>query len=217
VEILLLEDDPVMADILNDYLSEFYNVDQVFDANAAFAKGGEKHYDLFLFDINVPGKNGITLLRELRDFAITTPAILLTAYEDTGHLTDGFNAGAHDYIKKPFALEELRARIENTKRLFHIEQHAPCMLDERHRYYPDRRLVEHDGLQQILSPKEAAILEYFLAHRNRTVTTAELMQNLWDYDRLPSDATLRSHIRRLRELIGPERIVTVRSLGYRYE
>jgi len=217
MRILLLEDDPVLSDIVGDYLAEHYETDRAYTADEATALIAQKHYDLFIFDINVPGQNGIALLRGLREMSVTTPAILVTAYEDTARLKAGFDAGAHDYIRKPFALEELRLRIENSKRLFNIEQRQKIRLGDDCFYDPDAKRIETEQGRQSLAPKEAAMLEYFLAHPGRTLSTEELLQNLWEYDQLPSDATLRSHIRRLRELIGSERISTVRGIGYRYE
>ena len=217
MRILLLEDDPVLSDIVGDFLSESYETDRAFTADEARAMVDQNRYDLFIFDVNVPGKNGIALLKELRDFKIITPAIIVTAYEDTEHLKAGFEAGAHDYIRKPFALEELRVRIENTKRLFNIEQHERVALSQECLYDPGTKAVEKMGEPQSLAPKEAALLEYFLAHPGRTITSEELIRNLWGFDQLPSDATLRSHIRRLRELIGVDKITTVRGIGYRYE
>ena len=217
MRILLLEDDPVLADILGDYLGGLYETDHAATAEEALALSAKRRYDLFIFDVNVPGKSGIEVLRELRSFSISTPAIIVTAYDDTAHLKRAFDAGAHDYIRKPFALEELRLRIENSKRLFNIEQTENVAVSAACRYSPKNKTVECEGATQPLSPKEAAILEYFLAHPGRTVSGEELIRNLWDYDRLPSDATLRSHIRRLRELVGEDVITTVRGIGYRYE
>jgi len=217
MRILLLEDDPVLSDIVGDYLGGYYETQRAYSAEEALALIEQQRYDLFIFDINLPGKNGIELLRELRGFNITTPAIIITAYEDTARLRASFDAGAHDYIRKPFALEELRLRIENSKRLFNIEQSESVNVSEECRYTPGSKTIERAGKQQPLAPKEASILEYFLSHPGRTITSDELIQNLWDYDHLPSDATLRSHIRRLRELVGNDTITTVRGVGYRYE
>jgi two-component system, OmpR family, response regulator len=217
MRILLLEDDPVLSDIVGDTLGNFYETARAFTADEALALIEQHRYDLLILDVNIPGKNGIDLLKELRGFNITTPAIVITAYEDTAHLKAAFDAGAHDYIRKPFSLEELRVRIENSKRLFNIEQQQAVPLGDGCRYHPDQKAIERDGKLQSLAPKEAAILEYFLARPGRTVASEELLHNLWDYEHLPSDATLRSHIRRLRELVGAGRITTVRGIGYRYE
>jgi len=217
MRILLLEDDPVLSDIVSDYLKTYYETDHAFSADAAVALIEKQRYNLFIFDINVPGKDGIELLRELRSFNITTPAIIVTAYTDTARLKAGFDAGAHDYIRKPYSLDELRVRIENTKRLFNIEQNERIPLSDGSRYDQQSRAIEKDGSFRPLAPKEAALLEYFLAHQGRIISSEELVRNLWDFDHLPSDATLRSHIRRLREMIGNDKITTVHGIGYRYK
>lgn len=217
MKILLMEDDPVLGDIVSDYLQTFYETDRAFDSQEAQEFIDEGKYDLFIFDINVPGQSGIALLEELRSFNDTTPALIITAYTDTKHLKESFDVGAHDYIRKPFELEELRLRIEKSRALFHIEQDAPLKLSDKLSYHPRKRMVS-DGVNEIaLSPKEMAILEYFLAHPHRLISQDELVQNIWGFDELPSDATLRSYIRKLRNIIGTEKIITQRGMGYRYE
>jgi len=217
MHILLMEDDPVLGDIVTTYLKAFYLVDHAFDSTHAQRLIDEKCYDLFIFDINVPGRSGIELLEDLRSFNDKTPAIVITAYGDTKHLKASFDAGAHDYIRKPFELEELKLRIQKSRVLFHIEQEKPVNLTETLIYYPNKHTVSDGYNEQTLTPKEVELLEYFMAHRGRLITTEELIQNIWEYDHLPSDATLRSYIRRLREIIGSEKIITQRGLGYRYE
>ncbi|MCF6244027.1 MAG: response regulator transcription factor [Sulfurovum sp.] len=217
MKILLMEDDPVLGDIVTDYLQQYYETDRAFDSAEAQEFIDEGRYDLFIFDINVPGKTGVELLEELRSFNDTTPAIIITAYADTKHLKESFDAGAHDYIKKPFELEELKLRIEKSRVLFHIEQDAPIEISGDLTYYP-RKLVVSDGAKEVtLRPKEAAILDYFIAHEKRLISQEELVQNIWGFDELPSDATLRSYIRKLREIVGSDKIVTQRGMGYRYE
>jgi len=217
MKILLMEDDPVLGDIVSTYLAEYYEVSHVFESKEAQACIDENKFDLFIFDINVPGKSGIELLEELRSFNDTTPAIIVTAYGDTKHLKASFDAGAHDYIRKPFELEELKLRIEKSRVLFHIEQDTPVKIAETLTYYPRKNIV-NNGVKEVgLRPKEAKILEYFIAHPKRLISQEELVQNIWEFDTLPSDATVRSYIRKLREVIGSKKIVTQRGLGYRYE
>ncbi len=101
--------------------------------------------------------------------------------------------------------------------LFHIEQDAPLKISDKLIYYPKRHIVS-DGIDDMrLRPKECEILEYFIAHPHRLISQDELMQNIWEFDSLPSDATLRSYIRNLREVIGADKIITQRGMGYRYE
>jgi len=217
MKILLMEDDPVLGDIVTDYLQTFYETHRAFDSAEAQEFIDEGHYDLFIFDINVPGKSGVELLEELRSFNNTTPAIIITAYVDTKHLKESFDAGAHDYIRKPFELEELKLRIEKSRVLFHIEQDAPIELSKGLTYYPRKHIVSDRSKEIGLRPKEVEILDYFISNPKRLISQDELVQNIWEFDDLPSDATLRSYIRKLREAIGAEKIVTQRGMGYRYE
>ena len=217
MKILLMEDDPVLGDIITDYLQTYYETDRAFDSTEAQALIDKNRYDLFIFDINVPGKSGVELLKELRSFNDTTPAIVVTAYGDTKHLKASFDAGAHDYIRKPFELEELKLRIEKSRVLFHIEQDAPVKLSDTLTYFPSKYIVSNGSKEMTLRPKEVAILDYFIAHPQRLISQDELVQNIWEFDQLPSDATLRSYIRKLREVIGAEKIITQRGMGYRYE
>jgi len=212
-----MEDDPVLGDIVSTYLAEYYEVNHAFDSKEAQELCDENKFDLFIFDINVPGMSGVELLEELRSFNDTTPAIVVTAYADTKHLKSSFDAGAHDYIKKPFELEELKLRIEKSRVLFHIEQDAPVKISENVMYYPRKLLVHDESKEMTLRPKEAEILDYFIAHPQRLISQDELIQNIWGFEEMPSDATLRSYIRKLREIIGSEKIVTQRGMGYRYE
>lgn len=217
MKILLLEDDPVLSDILCDFLEESFKVYHAYNSKELFALAEEQKFDLYIFDINVTGQSGIEILTELRSFADTTPTIFITAYTDTQHLKDAFDAGAHDYIKKPFELEELYTRIMSTKRIFNIDSKQTITLQEGVSFNPATKELISDGSTTLLGTKDTKILLYFLSHQNRLVTNEELVQNVWDFDSLPSDATLRSHIRTLREAIGKEHIKTVRGSGYIYE
>ena len=217
MKILLMEDDPVLGDIITEYLEDFYTTHRAFDSAQAQEMIERESYDLFIFDINVPGQSGIELLRELRAYNNTTPAIILTAYHDTAYLKESFDAGAHDYIKKPFELEELRLRIDKSKVLFFIDQEEPIAITDSLSYFAPKKLLLSGTQEILLKPKEAALLEYFIQHPQRLISQEELIQNIWEYDAMPSNATLRSHIRHLREAVGSEKIVTYRGLGYRFE
>jgi len=210
-----MEDDAVLSDILLDYLSENYTVDYAFNSDEVYKKLEQNNYDLFIFDINVSGKNGLELLKDLRSYNDTTPTIMITAYTDTTYLKKAFDLGAHDYIKKPFELEEINSRILNTKKLFNID--SKIDLGPAIYYIPDLKIIELNNTKISLSTKDNNILNYFIKNKNRVITNEELIQNIWDFDNMPSDATIRSHIRTLREIIGKEKIRTIRSEGYVYE
>lgn len=217
MKILLMEDDPVLSDILIDFLEESYTVSYAYDSKAVYDALELSKYDLFIFDINVCGKNGLELLAELREFNNTTPAIIITAYTDTLHLEKAFEAGAHDYIKKPFELAELKVRIQNTQKLFNIGIRKEIEISKDILFIALEKMLLKNNIQISLSTKDSAILLYFINNAQRVITNEELTQNLWDFENIPSDATIRSHIRTLRELIGKEKITTIRGEGYMYE
>ncbi len=217
MKILLMEDDPVLGDIIAEHLSLHYQTDHAFDSQEAIEFLELNRYDLLIFDINVPGQSGIELLNDLREYHDNTPAIIITAYEDTKHLKESFDAGAHDYIRKPFELEELTLRIEKSKALFNIEQNSIMQISDEIKYSQSERKIYKKDKTIVLKPKEAKILEYFLGHKNRAISNDELIQNIWSYETMPTDATIRSHIRNLRSIIGNHKITTLRSIGYRYE
>ena len=217
MKILLMEDDAVLSDILLDFLRETWKVDYAYNAEEVYAHLEKSEYDLFIFDINVVGQNGLELLEELRSFNNTTPAIFITAYRDTEYLKKAFAIGANDYIKKPFELEELSARIENTKRLFNIETDNELQISKNITFNKEKKRVINDGQEFSLTHKDTLLLAYFLNNQNRLISNEELSQNIWDFESQPSNATLRSHIRTLREIIGKEKITTIRGEGYIYE
>lgn len=212
-----MEDDAVLSDILLDYLRESFKVDYAFNSQEVLKLLTSSKYDLFIFDINVTGKNGLDLLQELRSYSDTTPTIFITAYTDTAYLQRAFDLGAHDYIKKPFELEELYARIQNTKRLFNIDTNKEMKISQKMSFSPLKNEVYIDTKTISLGAKDSKLLAYFLNNEKRLITSEELTQNVWDYDFLPSDATLRSHIRTIRDIIGKDKILTVRGEGYIYE
>ena len=217
MKILLMEDDPVLSDILLDFLRESWSVDYAFNSQEVHTQLNSKKYDLFIFDINVTGQNGLELLEELREYKDTTPTIFITAYTDTAYLKRAFDAGAHDYIKKPFELEELNARIENTKRLFAIDTNTTIEITQGISFCSELKEITKNGQKIALGAKDTLLLSYFIKNEKRLISNEELTQNVWDYDSIPSDATLRSHIRTLRDIIGKEKINTVRGSGYIYE
>ncbi len=212
-----MEDDAVLSDILLDYLRESFNVTYAFNSEEVHQLLEKQKYDLFIFDINVTGKNGLDLLEELRSYSDTTPTIFITAYTDTAYLQRAFDLGAHDYIKKPFELEELLARINNTKRLFNIDTDTIMKISDTLSFCSLKHEVYKNGISISLGAKDSKLLAYFLNNASRLITTEELAQNVWDYDTIPSDATLRSHIRTLRDIIGKDKITTIRGEGYIYE
>ena len=214
--ILLLEDDFELGETLQELLeSEGYNVTLVDDGNKALDSSYESKFDLYIFDINVPGISGLNLLKSLREFNDTTPAIFITAYQEFKYLKEGFDLGANDFLRKPFELEELQVRIENIKRQFNIDE---MIIIAENVYF---NVITHQlFIKDIVVPiaaKESALLRYLISNKHRVVSTEEMLHNLWEYDEMPTDDTIRTYIKKLRHILGKEHILNIRGEGYRFE
>jgi two-component system, OmpR family, response regulator len=215
MKILLLEDDTVLADILVDFLQEEYSVTHTYSMKKALSLSEEINYDLYIFDINVPDGDGITLLKELRSFSDETPTIFITAFHDTQHLKKAFESGANDFIKKPFDLEELAQRIENIKRHFGLS--SLVEIGSQLEFDTQNHSVKNEGITHHISNKESACLHYLYKNRHRVVSVDEMLQNLWEYDEMPSGDAVRTLIKDLRKYVGKEHILNIRGEGYRFE
>jgi len=218
MKILLLEDDFILADILYHHLKDLsYEVMHVDDGQKALDEASSNVYDLMILDINVPKISGLDVIKSIREYNDTTPAILITAYQDTKHLKNGFENGCDDYIKKPFDLEELDLRINNIKKRFSIENDNIVIIDDNIYMVPSKNLLNIDDKEHQLAKKEIEILLYLTSRKKRVISSDELMQNLWEFEEMPTDATIRVYIRNLRNIIGKERIKTIRGSGYFFD
>ena len=218
MKILLLEDDYILADILYHHLKELsYEVLHVDDGTKALEEASSGAFDLLILDINVPKVSGIDVLKKIREYNDTTPAILITAYQDTKHLKNGFENGCDDYIKKPFDLEELDLRINNIKKRFSIENEDMLKIDDDLFMIPSKNLLKIKDTEHQLAKKEIEILLYLTSRKKRVISGDELIQNLWEFEEMPTDATIRVYIRNLRNIVGKERIKTIRGSGYFFE
>lgn len=219
MRVLLLEDDVALNDLLSDHLEDKgYEVTLCTNGQEALEYLIDEKFDLALLDINTPIMTGIEVLKTIReDYKNSTPAIMLTAYQDTKHLKDSFESGVDDYIKKPFDLEELDQRIMKLCRQFSIEQNAEIRIDDSIIFEPESCQITKGDKNISIAQKERDILKYFCTHKNRVISSEELLQNIWAYEEMPTDATIRVYIKNLREIVGKERIITIRGIGYKFE
>ncbi len=215
MKILLLEDDTALANILVDYLEDDYEVMQTYSMKKALELSEAEKFDLYIFDINVPDGDGISLLRELREFHDETPTIFITAFHDTKYLKSAFESGANDFIKKPFDLEELSQRIENIKRHFGLD--ARIDLADGIVFDTKTHTLINGEKTEKLTQKESECLHYFYKNRHRVISSDELLQNFWEFEEMPSDDAIRTIVKNLRKHIGKEHIVNVRGEGYKFE
>lgn len=218
MKILLLEDDAILGDLIyNSLVDKNFEVRHAEDGDEALDFVENEKFDLLIFDINVPGISGLELLKNIREYSITTPVIMITAYQDTEHLKKGFDFGCDDYIKKPFELEELHHRIKNLSRRFAIDDTKILTLASNIKLLKDKNTLILDDKSYEISNKENKILSYLFNQKGRTVSFDELIQNIWNFDDMPSETTIRVYIKNLRNILGKDKIKTVRGLGYSYE
>ncbi|HIO95187.1 MAG TPA: response regulator transcription factor [Campylobacterales bacterium] len=215
MKILLLEDDLLLSEIIVEHL-EYYNhiVTPIYNGIEAENLLFEEKFDLLLLDANVPLLNGFELLKSLRDTGNKTPAIFITSMDTSKDVLEGFERGANDYLKKPFEMIELKARIDNIKRHFKIDDERLIKISENISYDFAKYILHINSKEEKLSKKEGEFLSYFLHNRTKVISTDELMVNIWSYDTAPTSATIRTYIKNLRRLLGEEMITTIRGVGY---
>ena len=215
--ILLLEDDRQLSDTVKQFLVYHgYEVLCAYDGMLAQELVYEKHIDLMLLDVKVPHQNGFELLKKIRDQGRYTPAIFITSLNSVENVSQGFDSGCDDYIRKPFALKELLIRIES-------------LLKRDYRTHEETIVLNHDLLFDIkslsltkenqrvpLKTKEVKLLALFLKHPNQLLAYGIIFESLWEYDEVPSTGSLRTYVKSLRAIIGKEKIETVKNIGYRF-
>jgi two-component system OmpR family response regulator len=218
MRILVVEDDRKAARFLKQGLEEEgHLVDVATDGEEGAHLGHLNPYDLIVLDILIPKKNGLELSRELRREGVETPILMLTGRDSTEDIVRGLDAGADDYLTKPFAFDELVARVRALTR-----RHGPGIAGALR--YQD---LEMDRLQRValrggrpldLSPREFRLLEYFLLHPEELVTRTMLLQKVWNMSFDPETNVVDAHVSNLRRKLedgGRRRLIqTVRGAGY---
>ena len=217
-KIFLLEDDPNLSETVTDFLEEEgFAVENAYEGEAAEEMLYENRYDILLLDVNVPGINGFELLKGARERGVDTPAIFITSLNAIENLEEGYESGADDYIRKPFALKELLLRITTLlKRNFSHRESPRIEIAPGIEYDSVGNTLYVEGERVNLQPKELALLKLFLSHPGEVVTHETIYENLWGYDETPSETALRTYIKNLRKTIGKERIVSIKRYGYKY-
>lgn len=201
MRILLVEDEPSAARMLAKGLREqTFAVDVAPDGEAALRHAFDNDYDLIILDVMLPGKDGITVCRELRTEGFKAPILMLTARDAVRDRITGLDAGADDYLIKPFDFHELLARaralLRRSPALLPEEIHvADLGIDTR------ARLVRRAGQQIALTAREYALLEYFARRANQVVTRAEIAEHVWDEKFDPFSNLIEVYVNRLRSRI----------------
>lgn len=219
MRILVIEDDRRIANLLKKGLvEEGYAVDLAYDGLEGQYLGESEDYDLIILDLLLPKVDGLTVCRKLREKQIKIPILILTAKITIDDRVEGLNAGADDYLVKPFSFRELTARINALLRrsqetLPPILKVADLELD------PAKHLVKQNGRTIDLSAKEFAILEYLLRNKNQVITRTMILEHVWDYNFDPSSNIVDVFITHLRKKIDngdKEKLIqTIHGVGFK--
>lgn len=218
MHILVVEDEKKVASFIQRGLeAEHYSVDVAFDGEAGLARLFDGEYDLAIFDIMLPKRDGLSVLREVRKQGVQVPILLLTARDTLADKVSGLDQGADDYLTKPFAFEELLARVRallrrGTPTQSTILTVADVSLD------PVSRQVTRAGRKIDLTAKEFALLEFFLRNPGRVLSRALIAQHVWGVDFDTFTNVIDVYVKYLRKKIDtdfePKLIHTIRGAGY---
>jgi two-component system copper resistance phosphate regulon response regulator CusR len=220
VRLLLIEDDRALVEVVRKALIELgHVVDSEFDGRRGLETAELGDYDGLIVDVMLPGLDGFSIVRTLRDRGKTTPILVLTARDEASDVVAGLDAGADDYLRKPFVFAELLARLraitrrESSERIVERLCAGDIVMDLV------TRSVTRGGRCIRLTAREIAFLEFFLRRPRAVVTRAQLEDALWESDRDTVSNLIEVYVRRLRQklcLAGePDPIETVRGIGYR--
>lgn len=214
--ILIAEDEPRIASFIEKGLRANGLATTVVGSGVqalAMARSGE--FDLMILDIGLPELDGFTVLHALRNASVDLPVLILTARDGVDDTVAGLRGGADDYMSKPFHFDELLARVQ---RRLHtpsrslgsdVLSHNGISLDLR------TRRLHCDGNSSDLTAREFTLVQMFLTHPGQVLSREQLLSHVWGYDSEPGSNIVETYIRYLRRKLGPDRIETVRGMGYR--
>ncbi|KKS94685.1 MAG: Two component transcriptional regulator, winged helix family [Candidatus Collierbacteria bacterium GW2011_GWB1_44_6] len=222
MRILVVEDEHRIAGSLKKGLEqEHFVVDLAYDGISGFDLASEGVYDLLILDLMLPGKDGLSVVSDLRKKQIQTPILILTAKGQLQDKVSGLNSGADDYLTKPFSFEELLARVRALSR--RPQKSIPDILTVGDLSLNKQSFLVRRGVEINLSSKEFTLLEYLMDHSGKILSKEQIINHVWDYDADVLPNTVEVYIRNLRRKVDlpftdrPALIKTIRGFGYKIE
>ena len=218
MRVLIIEDEHKIANALKRvFQQEHYAVDVCYDGEEGLAMGTNQPYDIMIIDLGLPKKDGLQVIKELRQQSVHTPVIVLTAKGSTSEKVAGLDAGADDYILKPFAMDEVLARVRALLRR-PADQQTTVLEAEDLTLNTTTYEVKRGGKVIPLTSKEFSLLEYLLRNKGRPLSKDEIIGHVWDYDADVLPNTVEVYIRYLRQKIDDPFVKpiihTARGFGY---
>lgn len=224
MKILLIEDEPAISGFIKKGLEENgFTVTQAFDGEMGLRLASKDNFDVMIFDLILPGMNGLELTQNIREkLKIKTPILMLTALNETEDIVKGLNAGADDYMGKPFKFQELLARLRAlSRRPVEMEQKSNQLEAGDLIVDLDRKTVHRAGQELKLTAKEFFLLTYLLRNKNRVVSRMDILENVWDIQFDLGTNVVDVYVNYLRKKIDKpfeEKLIrTVTGMGYMLE
>ncbi len=214
MRILLIEDDPLIGDGLNVGLGKLgFTIDWFNDGEEGFEALFQAPYDAVVLDLGLPGKDGLSILKEWRAGRRKEPVLILTAQGDVDQRIIGLDSGADDYLAKPFSLAEVAARLKALIRRRN-DRLEPILSLGSLSYYPETKTVLKDGNPVSLAPKELKLLELLLMNKNKVLSKETIENKLYSWDDEVSSNAVEVHVHHLRRKFGKQVIKTINKIGY---
>jgi two-component system OmpR family response regulator len=215
MNILLVEDEDALAAYLQKGLRDNgHEIDYAGRGDRGLEMANTGNYDLMIVDRMLPGLDGLTLVKSLREKGSHCPVLILSNLGGLDDRVEGLNAGADDYLPKPFAFSELLARVNALLRRPPLSQEPQVLRLGDLELDRIRRKVTRAGVTITLQPREFSLLEYLLLHQEQIITRTMLLAGVWNYHFDPKTHIVETHMSRLRSKVGSDLIHTVRGSGY---
>lgn len=214
MRVLLAEDDRLIGDGLNIGLGKMgFTVDWFTDGDEAYEALFQAPYDAVVLDLGLPGRDGLSILKEWRLNKRNEPVLILTARGDVDQRVIGLDSGADDYLAKPFALTEVAARLKALIRRSH-DRTEPVMTAGKVAYHPQTQSVTLDGKTVTLAPRELRVLELLMMNPNKVLAKSTIEEKLYAWDNDVQSNAVEVHVHHLRKKLGKNIIKTVNKIGY---
>ena len=218
MKILLLEDDISYKETIQEYLESLdYSVESFENGDEVLDTLYFKNYHLLLLDIRVPGKSGYDILKLMREKGDETPVIFITSLTDIDNLSIGYELGCNDYIRKPFASQELKYRVEHVLKLFYLQSNEEeLILNDGYRFNLINGKLFHLDKKISMTQKEQKVLEHLIVNIGEYVSTKQLWEDVWE-EKLITKADIRMCIKKIRDKTEASFIVNKKGFGYKID
>jgi len=212
MKLLLVEDDFDLNETIKEFLENFYEVEVVFDGEEAVNIVYENKFDIIILDVKLPKLDGFSVAKEIRKFK-STPIIFLTSLDSEKDIERGFLSGGDDYIRKPFSLKELKFRIDAIIKRVYGDNIVK--IDDFEFKLGSLELIKDNQIIH-LKPKVAELLKLFIQNKGKVLSKEEIFNDLYSFDEESNEASLRTFINTLRNILGKDKIQTIKGVGYKF-